>query len=187
MRPRTFRRPRRDDGFTLIEVLVSIVMISMVTSGLTMFFIQSRASIQVQSQFQQAAQMASGVMERVSLLPGTSLVSGRPASCVSDQWSPASTSTTATPPAKVQTYFTYLTQLYDVSLPTQTVSPATCTSNAQLATETLPTQQITQLTVNGHSLAFNQYIYIGTCGQQVDSSGVPTGTCLKTGGLSTLR
>ena len=32
-------------------------MISMVTSGLTMFFIQSRASIQVQSQFQQAAQM----------------------------------------------------------------------------------------------------------------------------------
>jgi prepilin-type N-terminal cleavage/methylation domain-containing protein len=177
---------RRDDGFTLIEVLVSIALISVVTSALTMFFVQSRAATVTQSQFRQAAQMASAVMEQVSLLPGLSLVSGRPASCVSDQWSPSPGSPVKAPPAQVRTYLNAMTALPDVSL-TQTVTPVDCISTAQTDTETLPTQQVKQMTVNGSRLSFTQNIYIGTCGVLTTSANGTTGACVKTGGLATVR
>jgi prepilin-type N-terminal cleavage/methylation domain-containing protein len=179
-------RSRRDDGFTLIEVLVSIAMISIVTSGLTMFFVQSRASTQMQAQFQQAAQMAAAVMEKVSLLPGLSLVSGRPAACVTDQWSPASASPLAKPlPTQVGNYLANMTALPDASL-TQTVTLADCAAS-QISSETLPTTRINQLTVNGHSLGFTQNIYIGTCYLTPNSSNAPTGACTKTGTQATVR
>jgi prepilin-type N-terminal cleavage/methylation domain-containing protein len=170
-------KARRDDGFTLIEVLVSIAMISVVTSGLTMFFVQSRASVQVQSQMEQASQMVAAAMERVSLLPGTSLVLGRPAWCVNDQWTAA--------PAAVRLYLNNLSQLPDVSLPAQTLTTAICTSSATLNAETLPTQQVNAVVVNGRSANFTQNSYIGTCWQQINSSTVTSGTCVKPVGTLT--
>jgi prepilin-type N-terminal cleavage/methylation domain-containing protein len=179
-------RSRRDDGFTLIEVLVSIAMISVVTSGLTMFFVQSRASTQMQAQFQQAAQMASAVMERVSLLPGLSLVSGRSATCVTDQWSPGATSPLPKPlPAQVTAYLANMTALPDVSL-TQTVTLADCVGS-QAGVETLPTTSTNSITVNGRNLNFTQNIYIGTCYLTPNTSNAPTGACTRTGTQATVR
>jgi prepilin-type N-terminal cleavage/methylation domain-containing protein len=175
---------RRDDGFTLVEVLVSIGLISVVTSALTMFFVQSRASIQVQSQYQQAAQLVSAQLDRLSLLPGLSLVTNRPANCVTDQFNPATGSPLTAVPDAVRTRLTGLTPLPDVSF-TQTVPITDCLKSTWIDQEPMPTEQVKQLTVNGQTLAFTQDIYIGTCNLKVNSTTLPT--CGTTTGLPTVK
>jgi hypothetical protein len=65
-----------------------------------------------------------------------------------------------------------------------TLTTAVCNSATTLAAETLPTRQTNTITVNGRSAGFTQNIYIGTCWQQVNTSTVTSGTCVKP--LSTL-
>jgi prepilin-type N-terminal cleavage/methylation domain-containing protein len=165
------RVPRRtralaDEGFTLLETIISIAMISVVTASLTMFYTQSNGATAQQSQTQVANQLASTAMEQVSLLPGTALVFGRPASCVASQWSAASAVPGVTP------YLTLMQQVSDVSLGSIACLPA------QLSTESLPTVQTATSKVNGATMTFTQNFYVGLCWQATNVAACvkPAGT-----------
>jgi prepilin-type N-terminal cleavage/methylation domain-containing protein len=160
-----------DDGFTLLETLISIAMISLVTTSLTMFFTQSHAATALQSQNQLANQVASAAMDRVSLLPGTALVAGRPATCVAKQW--------ATPVPEVSTYLSQMTQVADVSLGTVACPTAPNAITALLGTESLPTVNTVLSTVNGAPMTFTQNFYVGLCWQTPTDNSLcrkPAGT-----------
>jgi prepilin-type N-terminal cleavage/methylation domain-containing protein len=160
--PRRHARRAADDGFTLLETIVSIAMISIVTAGLTTFYTQSKASTSLQSQTQVANQLASTAMEQVSLLPGAALVSGRPASCVSSQWQ--------APAPGVSTYLAQMQQMADVSLGSLTCPTGTITG-------ILPTVQTASSQVNGVDLSFTQNFYVGLCWQAAGAACTkPTGT-----------
>jgi prepilin-type N-terminal cleavage/methylation domain-containing protein len=161
-RPRRRAREHADEGFTLLETIISIAMISVVTASLTMFYTQSNGSTAQQSQTQVANQLASTAMEQVSLLPGTALVFGRPSTCVSSQWTAAS----AVP--GVPAYLAQMQQVSDVSL-----GSIACQS-AQLSAESLPTTQTATSTVNGATMTFTQNFYVGLCWQVKPPATPPT-------------
>ena len=79
-------RRRADDGYTLVEVLVSIGVIGVVMAALGLFFLQTTAAGRKQSDAQTAAQLTMAAMERVSLLNGAALVQGRTQTAVQAQW-----------------------------------------------------------------------------------------------------
>jgi prepilin-type N-terminal cleavage/methylation domain-containing protein len=64
----------REDGFTLLEVLVSLAIISVVLTAMSQFFVRSMSSVNQQGDRQAAVQLASDGMERMRQVPG-SLVS----------------------------------------------------------------------------------------------------------------
>ena len=150
-------RGGRDGGFTLLETIVSLAMISTVTAGLTMFYLQSARTSTLQSQAQLANQLASTTLEQVSLLPGDSLVSGRPACAVAQQWASSAPGTA-----------TYLAGMSPVSDPHLASVPCPTTPSATTAlinSQALPTTRTTAVPVNRGSLALTQEIYIGECWQ----------------------
>lgn len=67
------RTARRDDGFTLVETLVSLGVIGTVLAAVTTFFVQSLISIELSGQRQAAVQVATDGMELVREVPGPSL------------------------------------------------------------------------------------------------------------------
>jgi prepilin-type N-terminal cleavage/methylation domain-containing protein len=72
------RRPpgaRRDDGFTMVEVLVSLVVISVVLTAVSAFFVQSMSTVRLQGARQAAVQIAATSMEQLRALAGTNAVS----------------------------------------------------------------------------------------------------------------
>lgn len=77
---------RRDDGYTLVEMLVSIGVIGVVMAGLGLFFLQTTAAGRKQADAQTAAQLTMAAMEQVSLLDGAALVQGRAQADVQAQW-----------------------------------------------------------------------------------------------------
>jgi prepilin-type N-terminal cleavage/methylation domain-containing protein len=60
----------RDAGFTLVEVLVSIAVMTAVLTALTVFFTRSMRSVNQQGDRQTAIQLASDGMERMREVPG---------------------------------------------------------------------------------------------------------------------
>ena len=67
----------RDDGYTMLETLVSLGIITVVLTALAGFYLQSTATNRRQADTQAATQYAVTASERVSLLPGGALVTGR--------------------------------------------------------------------------------------------------------------
>jgi prepilin-type N-terminal cleavage/methylation domain-containing protein len=177
-----WRRTRKvaDDGFTLLETIVSIAMISVVTAALTMFYTQSQASTSLQAQTQVANQLASTAMEQVSLLPGTALVAGRPASCVSSQWQ--------SPAPGAGTYLAQMQQVADVSLGSLICPTALNAVTTLLASESLPTLQSATSRVNSVTLNYTQNFYVGSCWQAANAACTkPTGTTVPATMLPMLR
>ena len=60
-----------DAGFTLIEVLTSMGVIGVVLTAVTVFFVRSMVTVDVQGARQTAIQLASDGMERLREVPGT--------------------------------------------------------------------------------------------------------------------
>ncbi|MFI7541660.1 prepilin-type N-terminal cleavage/methylation domain-containing protein [Actinoplanes sp. NPDC049599] len=56
---------RKDDGFTLVEVLTSLAVIGVVLSAVTTFFVRSMVTIDVQGARQAAIQVAADSMEQL--------------------------------------------------------------------------------------------------------------------------
>ncbi len=75
-----------DGGFTLIEVVVSLLLLAIVSTAALGLFIRSLASGDVQSQRQQAVELASQQIELVRALPVHSLVTGRTQAEVDALW-----------------------------------------------------------------------------------------------------
>jgi prepilin-type N-terminal cleavage/methylation domain-containing protein len=67
----------RDDGFSLIEVLVSIALVGVVLTAVTSFFIRTVSATGQQRGKQIAAHLADTAMERVRALKGSSITEGR--------------------------------------------------------------------------------------------------------------
>lgn len=64
-------RTEQDQGFTLVEVLVSLAVIGTVLSATTTFFVKSMTSVNLQGDRQAAIQLASDGMERMREVPGS--------------------------------------------------------------------------------------------------------------------
>ncbi|WP_307872953.1 putative Ig domain-containing protein [Paractinoplanes ovalisporus] len=80
------RPGRRDDGFTMIEVLVSIAIISVVMLSLASFFVISMRIIHLQGDRQAAIQAAGDAMERVRGLQVSAMLTGRDQASSLTQW-----------------------------------------------------------------------------------------------------
>jgi prepilin-type N-terminal cleavage/methylation domain-containing protein len=71
------RRPpgaRRDDGFTIVEVLVSLAVIGIVLLAVSTFFVKSMVTVRLQGARQAAIQIAASSMEQLRALAGTDAV-----------------------------------------------------------------------------------------------------------------
>jgi prepilin-type N-terminal cleavage/methylation domain-containing protein len=62
--------PRRDAGFTLLEVLVALAIISAVLTSMSVFFVRSMTSVSQQGDRQTAVRLAADGMERMREIPG---------------------------------------------------------------------------------------------------------------------
>lgn len=177
-------RPR-DDGFTLVETLTSIVLIGLVMAGLTSFYLKTVAATWSQSQIQAANQVASTAMERVMQLPGDALLTGRPACLVAEQWSPTVDGTPPLPPG-MSRYLATMSPKGDPSLdtlvcPTGTLLSDLLTSTTQLAKEALPTEAVATVKVDGNMLKYTTDYFVGLCWQQrsTPSAPNPDAECVK--------
>jgi len=68
------RTRKKDDGFTIVEVITGIAVIAVVLAGATAFFIQSMKTVDLQGQKQAAVQVANSEMETVRQMPGSDVV-----------------------------------------------------------------------------------------------------------------
>jgi prepilin-type N-terminal cleavage/methylation domain-containing protein len=140
-------RPTRgapDSGITLIEVLVSMALISTLMVALTSFFLTGTRLTHRQGVQQAAVQLAQDGLEQARSLKGPALLSGR-ASC--DSACPDATATGAA---------AYLngTERWD--------------NSRGGATPSLPTPgNATTKTLNG--ITYQRYWYVGKCWQPADS------------------
>ena len=147
-----------DDGFTLVETLISIAVIGVVMTSLTAFFTNSLSIDNQQRGKQAAAQILDDAMERVRSLKGSGITAGRDQSSSDTQWTGA--------PTPVQNYLGDMAEAYD------STAPGGSGSTAALPTAPLP------VTVNG--LTFYENFYIGECFQPLAG-----GACVKTAALVT--
>jgi len=145
------RGGRHDGGFTLAEVTVSIMLISIVLAAVTSYFVSALGTVRLQSGRQSAIQLATDGLDRARTIESSSLVTGRDQQSVDAQW--------AAPVAGV-----------DLS-GTQEVFDTTAAGGAG-ASAALPTTA-TSVTVDG--VTYRRYWYLGKCWQPAG-----TGNCTRT-------
>jgi type II secretory pathway pseudopilin PulG len=87
MRSEPVRFP--DDGFSVVELIVSLAVISAAMAGLGVFFVNGNLAVSHQRDQRQAVQVAAGAIEQVRGLKGSSLLSGRGPVKAQEQWSRA--------------------------------------------------------------------------------------------------
>lgn len=140
-------RPQRetgDEGFSIVEMLVALAVLSVTMLATTPFLVQSMASVNKQRAAQNAIQIANTAMEHVRGLKGSSLLSGRSVKATQDQFNAA--------PAEVQPYLAAMEVAGD-----PVITSATSTVGAGAPISTAPQQ----ITVDG--MTYTQNIYIGNC------------------------
>jgi prepilin-type N-terminal cleavage/methylation domain-containing protein len=146
-----------DAGFTLAEVLVSIVIVGIVMGGLTTFFVTTMTVTNVQGDKQTAVQVAADATERVRSLKGSAVAADRDKTSSDAQW--------ASPVAGVSAYLSTMQETWDDTA----VYPKGITAP-------LPTQTKTSI-VNG--IGYGQNWYVGKCWQAL-SGGDCTPTYVST-------
>jgi prepilin-type N-terminal cleavage/methylation domain-containing protein len=139
LRRRAAERGGAEAGFTLIEVLISIALLSTVMTAFTTLFVSSVAITSGQRGKQMAIQLADDGIEKARSYDGALLATGRKTAAVSTQYKAPG----------VEKYMSV-----------DQVAPATDDTNG--AVELLPTAP-ESLTVNG--VAYQRYFYLGRCYQ----------------------
>ena len=145
-------RRRADDGFTLVEVIVSIMVVGIVMGALTAFFVSGMSLTRMQGGRQVAVQLAVDAVERARKLEPASLLRGRDQQSVDTQW--------ANPIAGVD--LSGLRKVYD---------PAAASGAG--ASATLPTSHHT-VTLDG--VSYRQNWYVGACWQPQGGGACSTGS-----------
>ena len=136
------RRPLlKDDGFTLLEALVSLGLLTVVLAAVSLYFLSASATNRRQADTQTATQLAISAMERTSLLPGAAVLSGRSETAVRTQHHAPG----------VDTYLA----------PTLT-EPAWQTPADEPTTLSLPTTP-EPVTIGGTPSKYHRSFYVGTC------------------------
>ncbi|GAA1821752.1 hypothetical protein GCM10009682_47500 [Luedemannella flava] len=138
-------RTRSDDGLSLIETLVSAVIITIVMGATTTFFINTMKVSHSQGVKQVAIQLAGEAVDRARAMPGATVVVGRDRTTTDQQWAGAPAGVTA-----------YLADMVRASDPAA-INPSGQT--AALPTVTRP------VVVNG--ITYGQNWYVGNCWQPV--------------------
>jgi len=146
-----------DDGFGLVEVIVSIMLISMVLTSLTAYFVAAMRGTRLQGGQQTAVQLAAEAVEQARRLEPAALLTGRDQQSVTTQWT--------APVAGV-----------DLS-GTQKAYDGSAASGAG-ASATLPT---TYRAVTLDGVSYRQYWYVGGCWQPKGG-----GACTATSGYAAM-
>ncbi len=150
-----------DDGFTMIEMIMAMLIISIVMAAFATFFVTTVSATARQSSAQVATQLADDAIERARALPGQAITANRDKTSSDAQW--------GSPVSGVATYLTDMQEAYSVSA-----------GAGAGASATLPTTN-RQVTVNG--IVYNQNWYIGICWQPTGGGacaaapGNTTGAC----------
>lgn len=154
---RTNRRTRRDEGFTLIETIVAVVLMAIILSGVAGLLIRTTSSAAHLARTNVASQLSDQQMELVRSVrptetdPGASkLLDGRTKAAVEAQWAGGPAELVGTDPA------------WDAS-------PG--------GSPVIPLRQ--EQTVDGQPYVLETFI--GTCTQaQNSTTGLPVGPCMTT-------
>ncbi|MFI1992265.1 putative Ig domain-containing protein [Actinoplanes sp. NPDC020271] len=133
-----------DDGFTLVEVLVALAVITIAMAGIGGFFVTGALTVAQQRDQRYAVRLASTALEQVRALEGSALLDGRGQAAVDQQWA-----TVQAGPFKDKL------KPYLASMSQEGISGSTEGANAALPT--VPTM----LTAGG--LSFQQNILVGSC------------------------
>lgn len=80
------RTPASDSGFSLVETLTSIAIIGVVMTALTTFFVSTTTTLNKQRGLQTAVRLAHDGVDLVKSLPGASILTGRSAKDVAEQF-----------------------------------------------------------------------------------------------------
>lgn len=132
-----------DDGFTLVETMISIFLVGVVMAALTSFFVSTLALTNRQSGIQTASQVATDAIATIRSIKGARLATGRDAASSVTQW--------ASPQPGVAGY------LADMAI----VSDSTAQDGAG-KTAALPTSAVS---VTLSNLDLKQFFYLGSCWQ----------------------
>ena len=153
---RRLRASKGDDGFFLLESIVSIAIITIIMAALTAFFTDTVHTTDLQRSKQTAVQVADAAIDSLRALPATDLVTGRDSASVTAQFSAAS--------SVVQPWITLalMSRDYDGS------ATAGAGANAVVPTSAKTT------TLNG--TAFKVSKYVGSCSAPIGNSS----SCLST-------
>jgi type II secretory pathway pseudopilin PulG len=138
-----------DEGTSLLEVLVSLAVVSVAMAGLGSFFVTGNRAVAESRDQRQAVQVAAGGIEEVRALEGSSLLSGRGPVKVKAQWDAALAGPYR---AKLKPY---LNSMQIASDPEIKDSTSTVGDEAPLATATK--------TVTTGSATFERTFYVGKC------------------------
>jgi prepilin-type N-terminal cleavage/methylation domain-containing protein len=141
--PRQALERPSDAGFTLVEMLVAVMLIGVVMTALTTFFVRTVSVMSQQSGKQAGIQLADDGTERVRSIKGSAITVGRDRTSTDNQW--------ASPVPGVAPYLADMQKAWDAA--------ATFPAGA---TAPLPTSART-VTVNG--LSYGQNWYVGRCWQ----------------------
>jgi type II secretory pathway pseudopilin PulG len=147
MRSEPVRYP--DEGSSLLEVLVSLAIVSIAMAGLGSFFVNGNRAVAESRDQRQAIQVAAGGVEEVRALEGSSLLSGRGPVRVKDQWDKALTGPYR---ARLKPYLNSMQMASDPEIKDTT---STVGDEAPLSTATK--------TVTVGSATFERTIYVGKC------------------------
>lgn len=139
----TTKAAPHDDGFTLVEVIVSISLVSIVMLALGSMFVATAASTHRQGQTQTASRLVTEGVDRVRALPAGGLLTGRDQATTMTQWQ--------SPTAGAAGYLSSMTPVWDPSaVPGSGVSAA------------LPTTAATAVIDGVH---YQRQWYVGSCYQ----------------------
>jgi prepilin-type N-terminal cleavage/methylation domain-containing protein len=172
------RPDRTDSGFTLVEVVVALGIISVVMTALTVFMVGARRSGHYSALRDTAVQLAVVGMEKARGVRGSALLGGR-AQC------------TGSCPAVIgSTTVTDLlgagTTRWDAAATIGTLTVPTPGVQADGSTVSLPTDpEVVQL----DGTSFRRYYYLGTCWQNrllTSSTGVTCAAATSTAQLARL-
>ena len=135
------RRPSPDEGFTLVETLVSIAVIGIAMTALVTFFTSTVAVSNQQRGKLAAVQLADSATEQVHSVRGSTITAGRDKASSDAQW--------INPVVGVAGFLDAMTEVYD--------STAAGGSGASAVLPTSPQPMV----IGG--LTFNENWYIGRC------------------------
>ncbi|WP_436527278.1 putative Ig domain-containing protein [Actinoplanes sp. HUAS TT8] len=146
-----------DEGFSLVEILVALAIISTTLLASTPFFIASLNNVNAQRGRQAAIEVANTAIEQVRGLQGSALLSGRNKKATQAQFDAA--------PTSVQSYLATMAVEADA-----TISDETTALGADAAIPTSPQS----LSVEG--VTVTQNIYVGAC--EIYLTKTSTGECV---------
>ena len=103
-RPSAGGAGREDGGFTLVEVIVSLLLLAVVLSAALSLFVRALANTDLQAQRGQAITIANDKLEQVRGLPVGNLLDGRTQAAVQALWTSWDPSGTGPTKLSVQAY-----------------------------------------------------------------------------------